>query len=286
MSELTTKTLRATDLAIQTSGVDARAIEGAVDPNDPLAWLPDPWLRPAPAGGWAVDSPTTLVAVALHADARARVDYLVIDPDDAPLTGNYSLDLGASIATYDATSEAPADVAALLAGWAAEIIAVYGPAGSAAQLVAAADVVSYRIGGAADCIRLTAIDPEDGTRGTYPILANTIAPFDADLHVMRELEGATFEVLGRESVGSDTVTDSLGTTALRTGWRRVANGSPFAITEGWEDSLATGGLDRLHILLSTPLVGSDTVIDVLSGTDPRVTVVDMALVRVAPTPEP
>ena len=293
MTALATKTILATDLAIQAAGYGAEATAGAVSTDDRLALSPDPWAEPASTSdGWPAASASTMLGVRFRVNPRTRIDYLVIDATNAPLTGNYSLDLGTGIATYDATAGAPADVAALLAAWAAEIVAVYGPAGSSAQLLATAEVVQFRTPGSgdSDAIRLTAIDPDNGTRGTYNVLANTIAPWDADLHVVREIEGATMQLLQRRDVGSaEGVVENLATSSLRSAWHAMQGGAVGVLpAAGWAERLDTGSISRLFARLSDPVLPSgDTLINVDAGSpNPRVTVLNSVLVDVAPAAQP
>lgn len=278
----------ATQLAIQSSGYGAAAVSGAADPSSLLELLPNPWSLPAsPTDGWSCEgSPWSLVEVVFQADARVRIDYLVINPATAPLTGNYVLELDGSSATYDATSSAPADVDALLAGWAAAIDAVFGVGGSGPDLLQSAEVVSVRRNGTDDAIRITALDPDDGTRGTYAIEADTLAPQAADLVVIREVAGATAAIRGLPDRTADAATDNLATLGARqTAWPLIADGNIGALDgNGWADAAATGGISRLFVTLTDPDYGDDTIADVAA--DPGVTVLDIAFVRVAPARVP
>ncbi len=183
---LPTNTSQATKAAILAAGQDKRSSTiGGIDHFQP------PPLRDGLDDSLLVNgSIATHVRVAFHADPRARRVELKIDLDTAPLTGLYVLEIAAPIAmttTYDATAEAPADLDALLLGWAAAI---------------AADNTGYTA--IATSSTRTGNDPLDTVRivapitnptyTTFEIGAATSAPEGAKLAIAREVDQASVRV--------------------------------------------------------------------------------------------
>lgn len=246
----------------------------SLDP-DPFAGWPDSGVN-----GFALTTVSAQVDIRFHADPKARTVYLVIDPATTPLTGTYSLDLGASIASYDATAGAPASVAALLTAWAAVITSTYGPAGSAAQIVQTAEVVTYRQGAVLeDAILLRAIEADPEAYSTFGVLANTVAPALADLYVVREVDSASAQVWLRTSAQLDASVDApLGMSALVDAWKIPVGGDLGALdSNGYYQRLNVAGCSAAYVQLYDALTPSDTV-----ATTTGVTVVDLALATVYP----
>jgi len=170
------------------------------------------------------------VRIAFHYDLRARSVWLWIDRDNAPLTGNYVCEVDTTVSTYDATSDAPADVDALLEGWRDQI-----NSDLSSSVVATLDIVD-NTQAAYDAIRITAAyDDTSATDvnayATYALGADTAAPEDASLHILREPDDASAEVYTR--------------TGAERGPSAVVNGPMTRVYGAWARTADLGELDEV-----------------------------------------
>ena len=191
----------------------------------------------------------TDVRIGFHAGS-GRTVYLVIDRAGAPLTGSYVTEIDAEEVTYDATSEAPADVDALLEGIAAGINA---DAGAAA--IVTADAVAMAPGGALNAIRLRAV------AGTYWLVgAATAYPSGADLEVYGEITSASARLWARQDssrVGPGQP-ETLAYQAIRGAWHLVRDLGVLSAGGIHEYALASS-VDAVWIELYDVVVPSDGV---------------------------
>lgn len=218
-SSIETLTRNASSLSIKSSGAFTyleQAISSTVSSMTPRVALSD--IPGTGEAGWAVvDTVACLCHVAVHADITRRTAYLVIDRDNAPLTGNYVVTLDAVTHTYDATAEAPADVDELLQGIADKINI---------GAVAAATVTSIDSTTAADsdAIRLVAVPSDATAYATFSINTGTTFPAAADLNVFAE-----FDTLSVATIYGRPTPTVLGS---------VANSRPYgAMVGGWTQVL-------------------------------------------------
>lgn len=203
-TSLTTLTRRATDTSILASARFTELQQDLVANTDWTALLISPFALP----GSPADDPGYLcegtvgasLAVKYNADPQRRTVYLVIDRDNAPLTGTTDYDIqidSETTLTYDVSAEAPADVDALIAGI---VSMINGDTGATADIVEA-DAYSMAGDGVLDAIRLRGVVSDPVTeRATYIVTNNTAFPSAADLKLVREIDAASVRVWGRESM--------------------------------------------------------------------------------------
>jgi hypothetical protein len=227
--------------------------------------------------GWDVTgSGAALLVVALHRDVRSRTVYLVIDRANAPLTGNYVVNVDAVTVTYNATAGAPADVDALLAA----IVAALAASGPMAAIVTAS-VVATEPGGDADAIRLVAVST--GTAyATFDLAVATAFPGAADLVAWCEYDTASVcQLYVRDAPTIDSASSSLTSApyiAAMTGWKiaaDIAAALPGGVVPsgGYIERLDVAGLGAVYVRVSETL------------TDGYATCEPLAYVYVAPCRE-
>ena len=214
-SSIETLTRNASSLSIKSSGAFTyleEAISSTVSSMTPRVALSD--IPGTGEAGWdVVDTVACLCHVAVHADITRRTAYLVIDRDNAPLTGNYVVTLDATSYTYDATSEAPADVDELLQGVADKI-----NIGSIA--VATVTSIDSTTAADSDAIKIVAVSSDSTAYATFAINTGTAFPVAADLNVFAE-----FDTLSVATIYGRPTPTVLGS---------VANSRPYgAMVGGW-----------------------------------------------------
>lgn len=187
MTTISSLTADATRIAIRAAGPYPHLEEALSDGADSLTPRVGIDLIPGTSDtGWDVTgSGAAELVIALHRDVRARTVYLVIDRANAPLTGNYVVQVDAVTVTYNATSGAPADVDELLA----DIVAALAASGPMSAIVTAS-VYSTEPGGAADAIRLVAVST-GASYATFEVNASTSFPALAGLVAWCELDTAS-----------------------------------------------------------------------------------------------
>jgi hypothetical protein len=251
-------TLDATRIAIRAAGPYPHVEEplsAAVDSMSPRVPLE---LIPGPSDvGWDVTGAgAALLAIVLHRDVRSRTVYLVIDRATAPLTGNYTTVISGVTVTYNATSSAPADVDALLAG----IVAALAASGSMAALVTAS-VVATQPGGDADAIRLVAVST-GAAYATFTVDVGTSYPAGAALVAWCEYDTAsTCELYVRDAPIIDSASSSATSApyiAALSAWKLAADlaaGVPGDLipSGGYTQRLDVAGLGAVFIRLSGTL---------------------------------
>lgn len=167
--------------------------------------------------GWPVGGALLAeVRIALREDPRTRTCYYVVTTLD--LTATYTLDIDGETVTYNAAVEAPADLAALLAGIAAEVNAN-------ATLISAgigAAVANYSGGAANDAVRITRT-PSIASEGGYSF--DGAATGSAVVALYADASSATLTVYGQSLVApSSTRAPSAGALArAATGWAATPN---------------------------------------------------------------
>lgn len=234
-TDLPTLTLSATRkaiLATASSPVLAQALSdgaGSMEPRVSLGGLPAPG-----ASGWLCAAPdneagSAFLSIVLHRDVRTRTVYLVIDRDNAPLTGNYTVAVTDGVntysETYDATSAAPADVDELLQGIADAINAATG--GDIGDLVVAS-AYAVETGGDLNAIRLVGnvTDPVSSFYD-FQVTSSTSFPGGAALVLYGELpEATTAELFFREGASVLPAAQNASSAPYLdavTAWKRVAD---------------------------------------------------------------
>lgn len=224
MNDLTTE---ATKAAVLGGGFRHKLLD------NPLAstfeWVDNPFARPGPqTRGFNVDQRGAAdLEISLCEDLRRRTVYFVIDPESAPLTGDYNIELNDVVVPYDATAEAPETLTELLEGIASFI--------SEGGFEAVA--VRYRRDGETqvDAVRVrpalsAAIEasqtPEGASYVTMTVGADTSAPAAAQLVVARELTGCKarlFARTDRQTGAGFGEVDTIAQAAKRSGWARVTD---------------------------------------------------------------
>lgn len=227
--------LAANRAAVLASGLRTRLASGLNSSSDIKDLSPDPFKYPAPTDlGFALATAAADVRISFHYDLRARSVWLWIDRDNAPLTGNYVLEVDTTVSTYDATSGAPADVDALLTAWVAQIEADLGSAGTG-DVTATLDIIDTTQA-SFDSIRITALYDDTSSTdvnayATYALGASTAAPEAADLHILREPDDASAEVYTR--------------TGAERGPSSVLNGAMAKVYGAWARTANLGALDEV-----------------------------------------
>jgi len=246
---MTSASAQATNAAILAAGLRTRysgTLAGLdfFSPPDPNA------IVFACGGSKAVD-----LHVSFHRDPRARTIELKIDRDDAPLTGDYVLVLGSTTVTYDATASAPADVDALLAGWASAI--------SSGFTDHTAVVVASVTGGSADAVRVTA-PTGTGAYATFIIATGTLAPAGAALEIRREIDSASLRIWTRNGAElPDALTMDPLQAAQSQGWALAADLGALDYG-GYDQRLDLASRSAVWPQLHT-IVSTDTIEVVGSG---------------------
>jgi hypothetical protein len=170
-----------------------------------------------------------------------RTVYLVIDRAGAPITGSYVVEVEGDTATYDATSEAPADVDELIAGIVDEIN------GSAIAVHATASAIATVPGGPLDAIMLTGT----GTPAAFLVDADTAFPSGAALAIYGEITSASARIYVRQIPSARTVFGLSASQPLdwiRGGWRVTRDLG--ALTEaGFLDYLLVSSVDAVWVEL-------------------------------------
>ncbi len=258
-ADIRTLTVDATDRALQTSGVYPAVRVGSVLVSEgaPRIFLdPDPTLAPSPGStGWPVDTAAALVSVRLRESPTYRTAYLWIGA--GPFTGDFVLNLddGDSPATFTAAASTRA---AVLAGLLAEIQSVYGSEGLGLLDETQCVTLAISGSGSADAIRIVAVDPEDGTQGTFDLLDGTQGPTSSDMVVLREAYTAALAAWCRPASNVSAAIDNAATAAMRTGWAPLT-GLPSGQLSGFAQTWQTGGVSALWVQIVDPDYGGDTV---------------------------
>lgn len=251
-------TLDATEIAICAAGAYPHLEEplsSAVDSMSPRVPLE---LIPATSDtGWDVaDAGAALVSVVLHRDVRSRTVYLVIDRANAPLTGNYVVNIDAVTVTYNATAGAPANVDALLAA----IVAALAASGPMAAIVTAS-VVTTEPGGDADAIRLVAVST-GAAYATFEVAVATAFPGAAALVAWCEYDTAsTCELYVKDAPTIDSASSSLTSApyiAALSAWKLaadIAGSLPGGVipSGGYVQRIDAAGLGAVYVRVSGTL---------------------------------
>lgn len=255
---ITTLTETATVAAIKSAGIRPKleqSISESASSMTPRVALSD---IPTPSTvGWAVsDTVACLVHIAVHADLSKRTVYLVIDRDNAPLTGDYKVELNSNTYTYNATAGAPADVDELLAG----IAATYD-----VSTEANATVVSIDPSGEANAIRLRAKSSDASTYATFTVDAATSFPALADLEVYAEFDDlSTAIIYGKPAPTiAGSVANSQPYADMIGGWVQVSS-----VTTVLGGDVPSGGyLERIDLAGHSAIMAqvNGTLSDTLSG---------------------
>lgn len=210
---------------------------------------------PADYPGWPTPNTVgALMLVSFHANPKARTIYLVIDRDNAPLTGNYTTQVDAVTAvTYDATAGAPADVDALLQAIADEL---NGDAGFAA--VATADTYATAGDGVLNAIRLQGVAATVDGYTSFIITSNTVWPGAADLAVYGELTSASLRVYGRGGQSTkSSVVSSAHHTAMISAWTLIKDYGELT-TDGLQEQLNVATQAAIYLELYARVEPADT----------------------------
>lgn len=219
-------TTRATRAALLAAGLNTRLSRDIAPSGVPLVPTGPP--GPSEAGFDVAGSKAVDVRVVLHRDARARSIFLQIDRSTAPLTGNYVVELDTVVKTYNATSDAPADVDELLTAWAAYLEAEF------TDYTATVAPFSGSSDDDPDGIWLKA--PTDtGAYATFVLGASTSAPAGADLVIWREVDDVDLVVWTKSAADIPTELALTWQVAQAQGWAPYAT---FAdIGSGYDERL-------------------------------------------------
>jgi hypothetical protein len=258
-ASLTTLTRTATQTSILASARFLRLDHDLIAAATPTALLIDPFARPgAPADDPGIATVNTVGAslnIVYNVDPQRRTVYLAIDRDNAPLTGNYVVQIDSETAlTYNATSEAPADVDALIAGI---VDMINGDTGATADIVVA-DAYSMAGDSTNDAIRLRGVVTRpDTTRATYIVTSSTAFPGGAALTLVREIDSASVRIWGRPSitVPSSRVLGGPGADMLNA-WRPIVDLGEVAL--GRTEQLNVATLDAIWVELYGVATAADT----------------------------
>lgn len=209
---------QASRAAVLAAALRTRLDSGLCSSSDVTVLEPDPIGIPALAEvGFSLDTKGCDIAVAFHRDLRSRTFWLVIDRANAPLTGNYVCEVDTTVSTYDATSAAPADRDALLAGWAAQINTdISGVTATVTQVDPS--------GTGDDAVQVVVDNADPEVYATCSIGASTAAPEAAALHVLREMDSASLAIYTR--TGADRAPDTTLSTPVAAcygAWRLTAD---------------------------------------------------------------
>lgn len=256
-----------------------------VDPDDARLLSPDPWAIPDVGDqGFIVQGTIAAdVFVSLHANARARSCWLVVDPDNAPLTGDYIAEVDGTTVTHAASE---ASVAEVLEAWAAAIEA-------AVSTVTAEAARCRSLDGAIDGIRITAVETEANLGAGLPAgvsyasfdLDTLSAPAGAELWLMREVTSASLRLWGRAgqtrtAAVADNITPPLE--AVGGGWVVPNNGEVGALTwGGYDERVDMASRSALAIQLHT-LVAPDTLPSLVTSGAGLYGVTNLAWASVSP----
>lgn len=203
---LSTLTLNATETSLMSAGRWT-----VVDQALSVDYLRRPTTPGDDPGILCPDTVSAPLSVVLHAEPQRRTVWLELSPDDSPLTGNYVTEIDDNEVTYNATSDNPADFAALITG----IVDAINADGTVGGIVEA-DVVG-------ELIRLRAVVSDTSVYASFGLTADTAYPAAADLQVHRELDAASIFLWGRpDHEVSDAASSSAGVLAgLLTAWRPI-----------------------------------------------------------------
>lgn len=271
---MSTLTTAASTAALLAAGLNTRLARALHTSGVPL--VPQGPPGPDETGFVVSGSKAVDVRVSLHRDARARSIFLLIDRDNAPLTGNYVLEIDTTSATYDATSSAPANVDALLAGWAAQIESTH------TGWTATPGPFSGMAEDDHDGILVTA--PTDtGEYATGALGASTSAPAGAALAIYREPDSVSLRVWLKSgmTLPADYTLAWQGIQAQ--GWA-LAN-DVGEIPHGYDDRLDLAARTAVWPELYD-FVSDDEAISVVESGAGVYALVDVAVVAVAPTVAP
>lgn len=272
---MSTVSSQASTAAVLAAGLNTTLSRALHTANVPL--VPEGVPGPGEVGYDIAGSKAVDVRVSLHRDNRARSIFLQIDIANAPLTGNYILILDGTTSTYNATASAPADIDALLAGWAAQILTDF-------TTYTAVPVAFSGVSTDDDDGILVTADVTTGVYDTFGLKTGTEAPALATLAVYRENDDVDLRLWVKSGV---TVPADFALS-----WQTVQ-------AQGWvvrEDvgTIGPGGYDQQPDLAGRTAVwpelsgwsrAADTLAVVTVGVG-CYALTDMAVVVVAPTDSP
>lgn len=259
---------------------------------DGLTLTPDPWALPAPSdlGFELGDTIGADVSISFHRDLRGRTVWLVIDPDNAPLSGDYVCEVDGTVVTYTAASDA--DVDTVLQGWADAINAD----ATVGDIVTAAKVkLRDPSAGAYDAVRIVRLPsaavaatgiPAGAAYKTFSLGASTSAPAGAALEVHREVDSASMAVytlpgFSKTAAVAGALNGSVG--GQVSNWRlHEDHGSQPAL--GFDDRFNFAARAAARVVLYSP-VTSDEAFTIVSSGAGIYTVRNVATVAIAPSQE-
>lgn len=183
----------------------------------------------AAAGVTLRNAPVAGVAVDLRHDVSCRTDRITVETFDA--TATYTVTVDTETVAYDASLDAPADVAALLEGWAA---ALNGDADLSALVTASVEDGALVLRGVAET--------------TYALALATTGSAVLSLEAEPVAAWVRLWTRSRPAEGDPSPT-----------WRAL--GPAFEIGPGgWEDLLRVSARDRLYVeVVATDAPSSDSV---------------------------